>query len=202
VWFYDGYGSIANCYFGGNTGLGSIKLNNNAGQVNIDNISVPGDVAPILGTAANILLSRIGNITYRQAAPVLQPMTWTPVVKCGTTVQTGTWYGTYTVTNNYVTCYFSLSFSGGAPAGGTMTVEGLPYTCVSGGSYTSVGRDTSGCSFYANLTAAGFPHFAVSFGTSVMDCYYATATGSTVLAHGQLNNNTVIRGSVTYKIIT
>ena len=199
IWFYDGYGSIANCYFGGNTGIGSIKLSNTAGQVNIESISVPGDVAPIFGTASTILLARIGCITYRQAAPVLQPMSWTPVVKCGTTVQTGTFSGSYVVNNSFVTCYFVLSFSGGAPAGGTMTIEGLPYLCNYG---SGVGTSSSGCAFYSNLTSAGFPHFNVVNGAQKIDCYYASATGSTVLAHGQLNNTTVIRASVTYKIVT
>ena len=199
VYFYDGYGSIGNCYFGGNVGIGAINLTNAAGQVNIESVSVPGDVVPIFGQASTILLARIGKITYRQAAPVMQPMQWTPVVKCGTTVQTGTWAASYVVVNSYVTCYFALLFTGSAPAGGTMTIEGLPYACAYA---AGDGQSSSECSFYSNLTGAGFPHFNVVSGASKIDCYYAAATGSTVLAHGQLNNTTLIRGSVTYKFTT
>ena len=77
----------------------------------------------------------------------------------------------------------------GKPDAAVTVVEYADYQCP-------------GCAFYSNLTGAGFPHFNVVNGAQKIDCYYDSATGSTVLAHGQLNNNTVIRASVTYKIVT
>jgi len=176
-------------------------LSNNAGQCNISDISVSGTYVPIFGDASSILAARIGNITYRTAPPALQKLSWTPVVKCGSTTQTGTWTGFYTVQNNTCTAYFSLAFSGGAPAGGNLTIEGLPYQAGSG-SYVAGGR-SSGLAYYTGMASiVGHPHFNVSLGTRIIDCYHGSGTGSTALAHGNLNNTTILIGSVSFPIIT
>lgn len=199
VYIVDGLYTITDSQFGNNVGYGAIKLGANADYGSVDNLTFYQTTAlpPIYGDAAALLKMRVGTLLYRDASPTVQPLTWTPVLKAGTTVQTSTSYGHFTITNQHCTAYFDITLSATSSTG-NITIEGLPYTAAN---ETNSMLGMGGCGYYANLnTVTGAPTFSVAKNTAIIDCWDNGAGSSTALTHADITNTTRLVGWVTYRI--
>jgi len=106
--------------------------------------------------------------------------TWTPVVKVGTTTNTGTLISAvYTKIGRQVTVYCSIS-SITLSGTGNLTIEGLPFVC-------GINHGMPGASRYDNINTGGVMVTLTNSGTSIISCqnYDSTSgwTGSTNNAH-------------------
>lgn len=199
VYIVDGYYTITDSQFGNNLGYGAIKIGASADAGAVDNLTFYQTTAlpPIYGDATALLKMRVGNLIYRDSSPTVQPLTWTPVLKAGATVQTSTSYGHFTITNQHVTCYFDILLS--ATSGtGNITIEGLPYTAEN---ETNSMLGMGSCAYYSGMTTVtGAPTFSVDKNTAVIDCWDNGASASTALTHSDITNSTRLVGSVTYRL--
>ena len=141
---------------------------------------------------------RVGTLLYRDATPAVQPLTWTPVLKSGTTVQTSTSYGHFTITNQHVTAYFDITLSA-TSATGAITIEGLPYTAAN---ETNTMLGMGGCGYFENLASmVGQPFFSVEKNTAVIKAWQFGASDALALDNTNITSTTRLVGWVTYRIV-
>lgn len=194
----DGNYSITGCMLGFNGVNSYIYLDSTADYGTVSNNSFFGTVQPITGDSSAILRCRIGNNSYRDSTPVLQPMTWTPVLKAGANTQTlSASYGHYTITNSHVTLYFDILMSSKVGTG-VLTITGSPFTAAN---ETNTMIGVGSISYYDNTAAlTSHPTCAVAKNTAVIDLYDFSATGVATIDDTNLTNTTRLVGWVTFRI--
>lgn len=201
VYIVDGFYTITDSQFGNNQGYGAIKLGANADYGSVDNLSFyqTNVLPPIYGDAAALLKMRVGQLIYRDSSPTVQPLTWTPVLKAGASIQTvSAAYGHFTITNQHVTCYFDILMSAKV-ATGSLTIEGIPYTAAN---ETNSMLGMGSVTYYANTALlTSHPTCAVAKNTAVIDLYDFAAGGVAAIDDTNLTATTRLVGFVTYRIV-
>jgi hypothetical protein len=102
---------------------------------------------------------------------------WTPVVKIGTTTNTGTGRGRYTKIGNVV--YIQATITSITKSGtGGLTVEGLPFTVGTSGTF----GDVQGTLRFQNITSSGviYPYFNSGFTRILMQDFSSTGYVDTI----------------------
>jgi hypothetical protein len=200
VYIVDGYYTITDSQFGKNVGYGAVKLGANADYGSIDNCSFYATTAlpPAYGDAAALLKMRVGTLLYRDATPAVQPLTWTPVLKAGTTVQTSTSYGHFTITNQHVTAYFDITLTATSSTG-VITIEGLPYTAAN---ETNTMLGMGACGYFENLgSMSSPPFFSVDKNTAIIKAWQTGASDAAQLDNTNITSTSRLVGWVTYRIV-
>lgn len=200
VYIVDGFYTITDSQFGNNVGYGAIKLGANADYGSVDNLTFYQTTAlqPIYGDAAALLKMRVGTLLYRDASPTVQPLTWTPVLKAGTTVQTSTSYGHFTIANQHVTAYFDITLTATSSTG-NITIEGLPYTAAN---ETNSMLGMGACGYFENLgSMSSPPFFSVAKNTAIIDVWQTGASDAARLTDANITNTARLVGWVTYRIV-
>ncbi len=201
IYVEEGGYNITGCSLGYNGTYGYIKLGATSEPYHgsVDNISVYGSETPIYGDATAIKNCRVGYIAYRYDASLnIQPLTWTPVLKSGATVQTSTSYGHFTITNQHVTAYFDITLT--AKSGtGSITIEGLPYTAAN---ETDTMLGMGACGYFENLASMSSPpFFSVDKNTAIIKAWQTGASNAADLDNTNITSTSRLVGWVTYRIV-
>jgi len=201
IYIEEGGYNITGCQLGYNGTYGYIKLGTTTEPYygSVDNVSVYGTKQPIFGDATAMLNCRVGYIAYNaHSGVVIQPLTWTPVLKAGTTVQTSTSYGHFTIANQHVTAYFDITLTATSSTG-NITIEGLPYTAAN---ETNSMLGMGACGYFENLgSMSSPPFFSVAKNTAIIDVWQTGASDAARLTDANITSTARLVGWVTYRIV-
>jgi hypothetical protein len=153
-----------------------IWRDNTTGNLNFGS-ALGGAVSNYVSMQASGGISFNGDTAADNALDDYEEGAWTPVVKIGTTTNTGTGRGRYTKIGNVV--YIQATITSITKSGtGGLTVEGLPFTVGTSGTF----GDVQGTLRFQNITSSGviYPYFNSGFTRILMQDFSSTGYVDTI----------------------
>lgn len=129
--------------------------------------------------------------------------TWTPTIEFGGGT-TGITYsfqnGLYTKIGNICKISGVITLSNKGTSTGVATIEGAPFTAITGGGIQHGGKITEAINFTAGSDGFPFPRMTSGSGSSIQLVFHRTVNDDVVtLVDGNFANNTDIRWSLVYQ---